>query len=163
MRSYEVVRYERKRAINKVEKKACRIRAYNRVVETKKHTKEYIKLNHEWRLKLKKTGFKDIEMFSNAYSPQPTFMDNLNRCDAYKTRSLYGQADWYRIMSLCGYHADWIKPMIREVLIEWGNGLSLPQSIKKLGNGATIPMVHCFVSAHRAKMINFVNSLEEDL
>ena len=134
---------------------------------------ELIKLEHEWRLKLKKSGFSDIEMWNNVPKQKRkkiTFIKGHIRLSVYKSYSNFKQQaaetlEYYRVIGLCAHHAPAITPgyeKYRELLKDYAQSGYIARSIRDICPGTKTRAVELYIMRNFPKMLEFVRSLDRE-
>ena len=135
-------------------------------------------LAKEWNKKLKKSGFNDIEVGGISFKKhknQPWFNNDLNRHkrhESWKDCIDYSKMDMFRIIGVYSYNCDTLNPLYAKILQHYANGLSIPDSVEKVGiysiNGKVLTKqslctyIRQFLVDNLAKMIEFYNTLHNE-
>lgn len=145
-----------------------------------KKNKDLDKLAKEWNEKLKKSGFNDIEargITFKKHATQPYFKDELFRVRD-KTGIVHhsitdpSKFEKFRIIGIYIHNYPNVDPLIRKILEHYCNGLSIKQSIIKVGiyrfanREVTVKalevIVANFLKLNLTRMIEFTNQLTEE-
>lgn len=122
--------------------------------------KELNSLKHEYRLKLKESGFEDIEGWSNDESNQRIIKGHI-RWDWYKTVANFqadckDKTDYFHILSLYSFHCTTIPDKYKRILQEYAQVGAIEKAIKNLKSTEKADNVRNYIKNNIKKMIEFV-------
>lgn len=134
---------------------------------------ELIALEHEWRLKLKKSGFQDIEKWDNRPNKKVKrlrFIRGHVRYSDFKglggfIRKSKNIGEYLRVIALYAHHApssSSFPETYRKVMVEFANVGVLPLAIKNAGVTVVRRSVHAYIHRNLSKMLVFVHQLDRE-
>jgi len=129
-------------------------------------------LEQAHRIKLKKSGFEDIEKWQNAYKGndnQIKFIKGHIRWSRYGSKKNYLMREedlksYFRIVGLFAYHApEAVLPLkYRAILQTYAQCGSLTEAIKANNSTITVGSLYKFLERHHNDILAFVNKEFED-
>lgn len=130
---------------------------------------EIVKLEHKYRLLLKKSGFQDIEMWSNYQNKKVKrikfikghirFNRNNHTKNVYKTftdKSISIE-HYINIVSLFAYHSPDVLNKFKDILQDYSLTGNLALSIRNTKSTQSHESVSYYIKKNLPKMIEFVN------
>lgn len=129
---------------------------------------EFIALDHEWRLKLKESGFKDIEFWDNSKSKKRVrFIRGHVRWFSYKTKAFYLMKSrdtecYFRVIGVYINHCKTVPDKYKKILEHYVECGLVGQAIKKSGLEIPVQTVWSYIVRNFAKMLTFVNALDDE-
>ncbi len=136
-------------------------------------TQQILDLEHEWRLKLKASGFQDVEMWSNKPESKVKklkFIKGQVRMYWYKTRENFwrdmkDKHNYYRVIGLYAHHAPvtTVDAKYREILKELAVCGNRQHAIDRAAPHIKRSSFIMYLKRNLPKMLAFVNKLDDTI
>lgn len=129
-------------------------------------------LEQTYRIKLKKSGFNDIEKWTNIFKRDDTqikFIKGHIRWSFFKTKEQFimtqdDAGNYFRLLGLFAYHApeSLLPEKYRAILQSYAQIGSMPQAIKENNSTLVRSTVHGYLERNHKKIMNFLREEFKD-